>query len=121
MPKNKKYRNIKIVYENTPFKKNIEFISFSGTRSDLLRFHITPKMAAAGYFWGRSQTGKTHFDDVVNYVANGKLKPNEQVQYYHPIKNNLAFFNGRKLTNYDSAVVRIINLHYSRKRKKKTV
>ena len=53
MAKERPYRNIKVVYENAPFLKNIEFHSFSGDRMDFLKNVIAPKLAAYGYSWGR--------------------------------------------------------------------
>lgn len=53
MAKERLYRNIKVVYENAPFLKNIEFHSFSGDRMDFLKNVIAPKLVAYGYSWGR--------------------------------------------------------------------
>jgi hypothetical protein len=123
MPKNKKYRNLKVVFENAPFKKNIEFHSYTGPRNLFIRDVIAPKLLKFGYYWGRSQIGNHKYPsskrDILDYVANGQIKENEMIQYFHT--NEASQMKTLPVTNATTIVLRVINLHFSRTRKRKDV
>lgn len=125
----KKYRNIKIIYENISLKKNIEFISFVGPTYKLNQY-VYKKFTDMGFeFYGVAVGGMTKIPTkVIQFYQemnpkSPRMALGERLYYGVKMQNpypsrfdNLDDLCRQKI---DVVFIRVIDLHRNRKRGRK--